>query len=165
MKNLILLTITFLIFSHCGPPKAKTIIDKQGNYSIDVLPGWDYQIGDSNVSLTKSIDSEKGVLQISTITSEYSTLDESMYNYLYGITSFFQDARKISDGISDINGIKTIWYRMKASSNGMKQDILLYNVQLEDRQLISMICVAKEEKFGEFEGEFNQLVFSFKQVK
>ncbi|MBX2967415.1 MAG: hypothetical protein KF845_14830 [Cyclobacteriaceae bacterium] len=165
MNKLFLLTILLTTLSQCGQPKSKTVINELGNYSIDILPNWSYQVDSANLSLAKVKDSVKGVIHVSTLTSEYNTLDESMYHYLHDMTSFFQDARKIGDGVSDINGVKTIWYRMKASNNDMRQEVLLYNVQLDNRQLISLICVAREDKFKDFEEEFNQMVFSFKELK
>ena len=120
-----------------------------------------------NISISKLKDSVKGVLNISTMISEYDTIDESMYHYMdtQNMLSFFQGARKVSDGVSEINGLKTIWFRMKAAQEkDIRQEVIIYNIQLKNNLLVSFICVAQEDKFGDFEEEFTKMVYSFKTL-
>jgi hypothetical protein len=166
-KGITLIVIVFLINS-CHSSSNKNVFNKDGNYTLEILPDWKYKIEDANTRISKTMLTEtksmSGTLLVTTMESTHSTLNES-FNYLIGtLPDNFINYKKISVGETFINGISAKWHRMEDEENDLVYVTLQYIMQLNSKDMIVMNCSSTKDSFAYFEEDFTKMVFSFKQI-
>ncbi len=161
------LAIVFAIFLSCSSNETKVVTNKEGNYSVTVLHDWKYRIEKKNTRIEKTIkigtQYVSGTLTISEGPTEYNTLDETASIYLSQFPSTFTDFRKISEGSTEINGIRCRWFRMTDNDNGTTYMTVQYILQQKEKVCYILNCSATEDMFRDFEEDFTRMVFSYKR--
>jgi hypothetical protein len=162
--RLILFLFAFGLLS-CGQSTSTVVKNELVGYSIVVLPGWTHELDGENLFVERTAGSAKSVMSIHSLNSNFATLEESVRSYAGSLVSYFDNARKVSQGESEINGVKSFWYRMKANQGDVRQEVLIHMLQFDNKKFVYLICVAEEANFGDFEEEITKMVYSFERLK
>jgi len=160
-----ILLIFAVVLLSCGQSTPEVVKNKLVGYSIKVLPSWTHKLDGENLLISRTVGGTKSVISISSLKSNFATLEESVSHYTNSLVSYFDNARKISQGESEINGLKSFWYRMKADQGSMRQEVLIHMLQFDGNKFIYLICVASEGKFVDFEADITKMVYSLERLK
>lgn len=163
------LFVGIFILTSCNSSNKKTVVNEDGDYTVEILPEWDYRLEGANTRIhkTKLLDTKSvsGTLLVTTMESAHETLDES-FNYLVGgLPDSFTDYRKISEGETEINGILAKWNRMEDTDNNIRYVTLQYIMQPIGKNMIVINCSSTKDAFNEFEEDFNKIAFTLKTIK
>ena len=167
MKRLLLFIFCLSFFS-CSSPETKVITSKSWNFSVTVLPDWEYKFESKSMRIDKikyyGTQYATGRLSISEVPTEYKTLDETVANYLSQFPNSFKDFKKISEGKTEINGLTTRWFKMTDKENGINYMTVQYVIQQTQKTCYLLNCSATKDTFTDFEEDFNKMVFSYKRL-
>lgn len=163
-------TINFIIYLFvligCSKSKPETVVLNEWGISIEVLPGWVHEINDTIMSIsTAKVNFVKGVMNMDYINDDkLNSIDEYFYAVTTGMGSFFEGYKKISEGRSEVNGLRTIWHRMRSTYEDNLTEVLVYFIELDTHKFVTIICVARVDTFPSYEPEFTKMVYSIQKL-
>lgn len=165
MRHPLVFLILFTLMISCAQQNKEVITNLSGGYSIEVLPDWDHTIENSNTSImrSKSLIVE-ATLSVSTLESEYETLDESFNEYVAQLPSGFADYSSLGNGYTQINNTPAKWHRMKDTEAGKRYMTVIYVMQPIGKKMILISCSSLEETFANYEEDFTKMSFSLDRV-
>ncbi len=143
MKFLLLFVTILLI--NCSNPTKRTINNEDGRYTINISPGWDYQLSgiETRVIQDENKSTGNGQVFITIYESEYSNLDDSFMHYTEHLSERFDNYQSVSQGDTQISGLLTKWHRMKDTANGSRYETLQYILQPSGQSLVVINCSAR----------------------
>lgn len=116
LRLFVLSIVAFCILCGCGGPKQSTrVTNKDGNYSLEILPGWIHEVdgATTRASRFETIDGEvvSSTLMVREIVVVYDDLDKNFESQVPSLENP-ENFRKISDGRTEINGSASRWIRL-----------------------------------------------------
>jgi len=160
-RNQLVISALFIFCLSCAQQDKKVITNQSGGYSIEVLPEWVYSFENSSTTILKSKSLiVQATLHVSTLDSDYQTLEESFNEYVAQLPSGFTDYVSVGNGHTQINNIPAMWHRMKDTENGARYQTLIYVTQPIGKRMVLITCSSLENTFDNYEEDFTKMSFS-----
>lgn len=157
--------VTCYISFSCISQSDERIINDKGNYSITKLANWDYEIKNRSTMITqiREFDSLKvpGTIIIAPGNSDVS-FDDTFAAIKNDLPKSLKDYHMINEGYTEINGHPTRWIKLSYTLYDYKYISLRYYMELAKGTPVMIDCSSINGTFGDFEEDFNKMVFSFR---
>jgi hypothetical protein len=167
LRKLSIITINCcLIFSACTDKSGERLVNNKGNYSINKLSDWDYEIKNRSIMISqiRRYDSLSvtGTLIVAPGNSDLPSLDDTFTAFKNDLPRTLKDYQKINEGYSEINGHPTRWIKLSYTLYNFKYISLRYFMQLSEKTPVMIDCSSIDGTFEDFEEDFNEMVFSLR---